>query len=250
MPAPIALQLYTIREDLKNDLAGTLTKIAKMGYVGAESYGGLDASAVKKVADDIGLQIMGSHVPAPVGENKDKVLEMAQIYDIDNVIIPGLPHDKFKSRAGIAEMIDFVNTAHTNVSSAGLKLGYHNHEFEFVPIDDTVGYQIFLEGLHPDIFMEVDTYWAQNAGYNVLDLLDQLGSRCPYLHIKDGPGGEHDAPQLALGEGIMDIPAIVNAHDSEWLIVELDSCATNMLEAVHKSYTYLIDNGLATGNQS
>lgn len=249
MPAPIALQLYTIREALKQDLEGTITRVAEMGYVGAESFGGLDANAVKKIADDVGLQIMGSHVSAPVGEQKDASLEIAAIYGIDNIVLPSVPRDKFKSREGIQELIELINEAYENASAAGLKLGYHNHDFEFQPYDDTSGYHIFVEGIHPNIFLELDTYWANHAGYDAVELLKQFGSRTPFLHIKDGPGGERNAPQYAAGDGIMDIPAIINSHDSEWLIVELDSCATDMLEAVEKSYQYLVSNGLAKGNK-
>lgn len=249
MVAPIALQLYTVREQIKDDLEGTITKVAEMGYIGAEPYGGLDAVVVKKVADRVGLQIMGSHVSPPVGDKKDEVLAMAATYQIDNIIIPGLPRDKFKSREGIEEMSAFVNEAYENASSAGLKLGYHNHSFEFQAFDDTTGYEIFVDGLNPNIFLELDTYWANNSGHSSLKLLEKYGSRTPFLHIKDGPGGAHDAPQFAVGEGMMDVPAIINSHDSEWLIVELDSCATDMLEAVHKSYTYLVSNGLARGNK-
>lgn len=249
MVAPIALQLYTVRDALKTNLEGTISKIADMGYIGVESYGGLDASAVKKVADSVGLQIMGSHVSPPVGDNKDKILEMAQVYEVDNIVIPGLPNNKFKSRTGIAEMCDLVNAAYENAKGVGLKLGYHNHEYEFAAIDDTTGYQIFFDGLNSDIFIELDTYWAQNAGQDVITLLKQFSSRTPFLHIKDGPGGAHDAAQFALGEGIMDLEAIVNAHDSDWLIVELDSCATDMLEAVEKSYQYMISTGLARGSK-
>jgi len=249
MVAPIAVQLYTLRDQIKNDLEGTITKVAEMGYIGAEPYGGLDAVAVKKVADQVGLQIMGSHVSMPVGDKKDEVLAMAATYEIDNIVIPSVPRDKFTSREGIMELVDLVNEAYENASAAGLKLGYHNHSFEFISIDDTNGYDIFVAGLNPNIFLELDTYWADNAGFSSLDLLQKYGSRTPFLHIKDGPGGDHHAPQFAVGEGMMDVPAIINSHDSEWLIVELDSCATDMLEAVHKSYTYLVSNGLARGNK-
>jgi len=249
MAAPIALQLYSLRQELQSDLEATITKIAAMGYIGVESYGGLDAAAVKKAADNAGLQIMGSHVSLPLGADKDTTLEQARIYEIDHIIIPSLPHDKFTSHEGIKELCDRINKAYANVKSAGLRLGYHNHGFEFTTVDGSSGYHIFLECLNPEIFLELDTYWAQNAGQDVVALLGQIGDRTPFLHIKDGPGGDHDAPQLALGEGIMDIPAVINSHESEWLIVELDSCATDMLEAVAKSYDYLISKGLARGNK-
>ncbi|QPC84150.1 sugar phosphate isomerase/epimerase [Phototrophicus methaneseepsis] len=249
MPAPIALQLYTVREALKADLEGTITKIAEMGYIGAESYGGLDAAAVKKAADAVGLQIMGTHASPPVGDQKDAILEMARTYGVDHIVVPGLDRNLFQSRDGLQKICDLMNEANENAKSAGIKLGYHNHEHEFAPLDGSTPYQIMLDCMSKDIFLELDTYWAQVGGQDVNEMLDTLGQRVPFLHIKDGPGGAHDNPQFALGEGIMDVPGIINNHAADWLIVELDSCATDMMEAVQKSYTYLIHNGLARGNR-
>ena len=78
----------------------------------------------------------------------------------------------------------------------------------------------------------------------------RLGSRAPLLHVKDGPC-QIEAPMTALGEGVVDIPGVVaaGAESTDWLIVELDRCATDMLEAVRKSYQYLIEKGLAPGNK-
>ncbi|MCK5328239.1 MAG: sugar phosphate isomerase/epimerase, partial [Candidatus Latescibacteria bacterium] len=79
----------------------------------------------------------------------------------------------------------------------------------------------------------------------------ELGVRAPLLHIKDGPCTK-EAPMTAVGEGVVDFRSIVEAagETAEWMIVELDRCATDMMEAVATSYTYLIEEGLARGNKS
>jgi sugar phosphate isomerase/epimerase len=107
-----------------------------------------------------------------------------------------------------------------------------------------------LDCLDPAIFFEVDTYWVQTAGLDPATVLEELGRRAVLLHIKDGPAVKGE-PQVAVGEGLLDFPGIVQAADStaEWLIVELDDCATPMLGAVERSYRYLVGEGLAHGSK-
>jgi sugar phosphate isomerase/epimerase len=110
---------------------------------------------------------------------------------------------------------------------------------------------MMLEDLDPDVFLEVDVYWVQTARQDPVQVIRRLGSRAPLLHIKDGPC-QIEEPMTALGEGVVDIPGVVaaGAASTEWLIVELDRCATDMLEAVRKSYQYLVGKGLARGNKN
>jgi sugar phosphate isomerase/epimerase len=124
----------------------------------------------------------------------------------------------------------------------------------------------FLESellFRADVFFEVDTYWVKTAGSELLfrsgllfrldpaEVVRKLGERAPLLHIKDGPC-LRDAPMTAVGQGVMDFPAIVAAAEgrTEWMIVELDSCATDMWKAVEESYRYLIEKGLAYGRKN
>jgi sugar phosphate isomerase/epimerase len=250
MTAPIALQLYTIRESLKEDFVGTLQRLAEIGYVGVESFGGLDAAEVKKYCDEFGLQIMGTHMFPPIGDDKQKALDMVATLATDTLIVPGLPVEKFTSVDGIQEVCDILNESYANASAAEFRFGYHNHDREFVQIDGEYAYNLMLERLNPNIFMEVDTYWVETGGVDVLGVLKKLGARSHLLHIKDGPATKAE-PQVAVGDGNLDIPAIIHAHAdfTEWLIVELDHCATDMMEAVARSYQYLVSNNLARGNK-
>ena len=100
------------------------------------------------------------------------------------------------------------------------------------------------------VFFQIDTYWVQTAGLDPAQVIKEFGSCAPSLHIKDGPAVQR-VPQVAVGDGVMDFPSIIQAAEdtAEWLIVELDHCATDMLTAVEKSYRYLVGEGLARGNK-
>ena len=109
-------------------------------------------------------------------------------------------------------------------------------------------YEIMLEGLDPQIFMEVDVYWAKTAGVDPAPLVRKLGKRVPLLHLKDGPA-DKESPMVAVGDGTVDIPAVVHASEGNtvWLIAELDRCATDIVEAAQKSARYLLEKGLGHG---
>ena len=90
----------------------------------------------------------------------------------------------------------------------------------------------------------------QTAGCDPAKVAAEMGARAPFLHIKDGPCVKEE-PMTAVGDGVVDVPALIEAGkpNTEWLVVELDRCATDMMEAVNKSYQYLVANGLAKGNK-
>ena len=128
-----------------------------------------------------------------------------------------------------------------------MKLGYHNHWFEFVQVDGRSAFDLFLEALDPRIVLEIDIYWAQTGGVDPAALVKELGPRVPLLHVKDGPCTEADA-MVAVGDGRVDVPGVLGANDAvEWHIVELDRCDTDMWGAVERSYEYLTGNGLSEG---
>jgi sugar phosphate isomerase/epimerase len=99
------------------------------------------------------------------------------------------------------------------------------------------------------IFFELDTYWVQTGGLDPAAVLRELGSRAPFLHIKDGPTTP-EGDMVAVGQGEMNFPALfAAAQKPEWLVVELDRCATDMMTAVRESYDYLISHNFAKGHK-
>jgi sugar phosphate isomerase/epimerase len=241
MTLPIALQLYTVREDLAHDFAGTLQKIAGMGYQGVETYPtGVTPQAARRLFDDLGLTVCGAHSPLPLGDQKNQVLDALAALDCRRLVCASQPSQLFQSLDGVQQVCSLLNEASENARAQGISVGYHNHWWEFHPLEGRPAHDILREHLAHEVFFEIDTYWVQTAGLDPVTLLRELGGRAPLLHIKDGPATQ-DAPMTAVGEGVMDFSAILAASpgSAEWLIVELDHCATDMLEAVDKSYQYL-----------
>jgi sugar phosphate isomerase/epimerase len=253
MSAPIAVQLYTLWNHLDKDYTGTLTKLAEMGYVGIETCGyshGVPVKDAVTLFKDLGLTLCSAHVGMPVGDNVQKVLDEAAAAGCKRVI-SGFGAEGFKTADAIKATCDMFNQAAENVAKAGLTFGVHNHWWEYEKLaDGTPAYKVMLQHADPRVFFELDVYWIQTGGCNPAEVVAEFGKRAPLLHIKDGPC-QQNQPMTPVGEGQVDIPAVVKAakNNAEWLIVELDTCATDKLEAVAKSYQYLVGNKLARGRQ-
>jgi sugar phosphate isomerase/epimerase len=157
-----------------------------------------------------------------------------------------MPPERFTSADSIKALCAELNEAGQNAAAKGYSFGYHNHDFEFVTVGDQQAIDILIAELDPAIFLEIDAYWAQVGGREPNALLESLGARAPLVHVKDGPATKDD-PQVALGEGAIDIHGLAKASQAEWFVVELDKCATDMMEAIEKSYQYLVGEGLARG---
>jgi sugar phosphate isomerase/epimerase len=250
---PIALQLYTVREALAHDFPGVMDRIAAAGYVGVEpALGHLGATVTEAAGrfQTLGLEVPGAHVPLPLGEDRDRVLDFVAAVGSKR-IVSGRGPDQFTSLETTRRTCDLFNRAQAVAAGVGFSFVIHNHWWEFLQVEGRYVYQVMLEHLDPDIQFEIDTYWVQAAGLDPAQIVAELAPRTPLLHLKDGSAVQGE-PMVALGQGSLDIPGIVRAGQgtTEWLIVELDACATDMLQAVEESYTYLVGEGLARGRKA
>lgn len=237
MTIPIALQLYSVRDALAQDLEGVIRKIAAFGYQGVEPFSGVPAKPAADLCKSLGMQIPAAHSALPLGDQRDEVLERMRIFGCQYLICPHIPPDEYKTIESTITVCQRLNEANKVARDNGLTLLYHNHWFEYEPLGDTYPYKIMAEHLDPTVGFEIDTYWAQVGGCDPVAVIKELGARVPLLHIKDGPADTRESPHVAVGEGVMDVRSILDAgQHAEWLIVELDRCATDMLEAVGKSY--------------
>lgn len=251
MPKPIALQLYTVRDAAAKDFEGTLRRVAEIGYVGVE--GGLDLFADAQRGQfikDLGLQLPGIHCGLPFDEQKQQ--SMAHMAEQGcHYVTLSLSPNNFQSVDAIKAVAEKLNEADEVARKYGLTFCYHNHWWEYENrFDGRTAHEVLRDYLAPTVNFELDVYWAQTGGGDPVAEVKALGSRAPLLHIKDGPAVAKQ-PMTAVGEGIVDIPGVIQASEAyaKWLIVELDYCATDMLEAVEKSYAYLVGKGLAHGNK-
>ena len=248
MTAPIALQLYTLREAAARDYEGTVRKVAEIGYLGVEPAGfpGTTPEAAKRLFDDLGLEVCSAHLPLPAGDTLSESLDTAEALGTRRVI-SGRGRDQLSSLDRIAESCDLFNEAAANCAGRGFAFGIHNHWWEFLEVEGEPAYRHLLGKLSPGVIFQIDAYWVQTAGADPAEVIAELGSRAPLVHLKDGPCTRED-DMLPLGEGVTDFDRIAAAGGSvEWWIVELDRCATDMTEAVAKSHAFLTGRGYARG---
>lgn len=256
MTPPIAIQLYTVRELLARDFEGTIRALADLGYLGVETAGFPEGVSPRQAAglfQELDLAVTSAHIPLPLGEQREAVLDSAGTLGCRRLVVAYLPREHYAGIDQIRRTADQLNEAAAVVAAAGYSLGYHNHHWEFLEVGDSgrVAFDLLREYLDPNIFFEIDVYWVQVAGQAPTQVLKEVGAQAPLLHIKDGPVNEEGA-MTAVGAGAIDVPGVIAAAGDhpDWLIVELDRCATDMMEAVAQSYRYLTTEGLARGREA
>jgi len=247
---PISIQLYTLRDEAAKDFPAVLKMLSDTGYVGVE-FAGLHGHSPKEIAGLLKeLNLVGSsaHVGLPTPEN---IAELADTHGTLGItrLVSGFGPDDFKTLDGVKESAGKFQAAASLCKENGLTFGIHNHDWEFNRLEDgRLVYDVMLE-LAPDAFSELDVYWAEVGGSDPAGVVAKHSSRLPLLHIKDGPAVK-GKNMTAVGSGKLNIPAIIGAADpnvTKWLVVELDACDTDMVQAVKDSYTYLVGNGLSAG---
>jgi sugar phosphate isomerase/epimerase len=249
MPRPISIQLYSLRDLAgKEGLSKVLKLVADIGYAGVEfaGYGGMKAADLKKVVDDLGLKISGSHTAAFDAAKAEEVIADAKALGLKAVGSGFGPKD-FETEDQIKACADRVNKSIEKLSAAGLNVYYHNHWWEW----DKPNKGELLFKLCPKLQAQFDIYWVQTAGADAAATITKYADRTLLIHVKDGPC-EQGKPMTAVGKGKVRTKEALQAADktkAEYYIVELDACATDMVEAVKESYSFLTKNKLATGNK-
>lgn len=252
MKPQLGLQLYSVRDVIaRRSYADVVREIATMGYAVVEPAGfpGSTAQEAAKLFKELGLSAPSGHFAMPLGEKKNEVIEAAKTIGCQ-YLVSGKGPDDFKTPELIKKTCDLFNRAAAAASENGLKFAIHNHWWEFESVNGQPVYKEMLKHLQSNVLFQIDTYWVKVGGADPAAVLEEVGARAPLLHIKDGPGVKGQ-PHLAVGDGVMDFQSIAKASASTanlW-IVELDSCATDMMEAVRKSAAYLTSQGLAQGKR-
>jgi len=250
MAKPVALQLYSVRDAAGKDLAGTLKAVADIGYPYVELAGshGKTPAEFKKLLDDVGLKTCSSHCGVFDPAKRAQVEDEAKTLGFTHLVSGFGPKD-FETQDAIKAAADKVNQAVDYFGPKGFTISIHNHWWEF----DGPNKGDLLYKLAPKACPQLDIYWVTVGGADPVKVMKKYAKRCKLLHVKDGAATqEQKHPMTAIGKGNVKTEAILKAAEKsavEYLIVELDDCATDMLEAVRDSYTFLVGKGLATGNK-
>jgi sugar phosphate isomerase/epimerase len=240
----IGLQLYSIRDLMKADLPGTLRKVAQIGYKEVEfaGYFGRTPAQIRELLKNNGLSSPSTHIPLETLE-KDSVRAFADAKAIGHqwVTVPWLPEERRKTPDDWKKIAALLNQLGPQAKSAGLRLAYHNHDFEIRPTGGVRGYDVLLSETDPSLVdFEMDLYWVVFGGADPLDFFNRYPKRFKLAHVKDS-AGPPDNKMVDVGQGKIDFRAIFAASDKagfKHYFVEHDQPA-DPIATIRNSYNYL-----------
>jgi sugar phosphate isomerase/epimerase len=228
----IGLQLYTVRHQLGKDRKGTLKAIKEMGYIQVEPYEFPKYKALVEDAKELGLKVNSTHIQWNSVLNPGaadtpafaKVLEEAQAAGIKHLIIPTIDPKDRQNLDGYKLAAEKMNRAAVTAKAAGIQLAYHNHTFEFDPMEGTrAGYDVLMEEFSADMLFEIDAFWVQLGKRDPAKLIRSLKGRVTQVHLKDLSAGVKLPEKIegwwslpveafaSLGDGIIPVNPIVEA---------------------------------------
>jgi len=241
----IGAQLYTLRDQMNNDPAATLTRVAEIGYKHVQVSGfSYDASELKSLCDNLGLQIQLTHTPPErILEDTAAVIAEHKRMACPYVGLGGMPFE-YRCTGDAKKFIEDFTPAMQAFAGAGLKFQYHNHAFEFECFGGVSMYDALINHSDPALLgFTLDTYWVAWAGLEVPALIKRMAGRIDVCHLKDLAIIENQQRYAPVGHGNLNWPAILAAFEeigTQFAFVEQDDCYDeNPLDELQKSYTYL-----------
>lgn len=238
----LGAELYTVRDQLKADFDGTLAKVAAIGYREVEfaGYFGHDPKQVKAALSAHGLVSPSAHFPYDqITTKMAEVLESAHAIGHEYVVCPFID-EKLRKQPGWKAIAESLNKAGEATQKAGMQFAYHNHSFEFEPVDGKLPYDILLAETDPKLVkMEMDLYWIVKGGADPLMYFKRYPGRFPLVHVK---GRDKDGNMASVSaDNSIDWKKIF-AHSEEagirHYIVEHDN-PPSPFESLETSYQYL-----------
>jgi sugar phosphate isomerase/epimerase len=242
----LSVQLYTVRRELSGDLDATLARLAAIGFRQVEAfdllgYGDRLGDALRRH----GLRAPFAHVDL-LSADRAAVARVAHDVGVSTLVQPWTEPAQWGSRDGVVALAGELNEAAAWAAGEGLRIAYHNHQFELAStIDGRHALEVFADALGPQIVLEVDAYWAHVGGADVAALLGRLGERVVALHVKDGDGSLETSHQVPAGQGVVPIAAVLATAPHAIPIIEFDDTAGDLFEAIAASRSYLL--GLRDG---
>ena len=258
MPAnPLALQVFSVRNEFKNDAAGTLKRVADAGYGAVEFFGAPnhEPDELRQFLDAAGLQCAGWHWPLHLFDDDklDDAIAFHKALGNTFAVVPAIPEDLRKTRQDWLGLANRFNQLAEHLASHDLRTGYHNHHVEFAPLDGETPWDTFFSNTDDRVVMQLDLGNAARGGADVVDILRKYPGRATQIHLKPySQRAGKDDPRAGfrpvIGEDDLDWPTILelcrNTAGTEWYIVEYESDAYEPLEAVARCRQALVGFGL------
>lgn len=209
---PIGLQLYTVRDEMERDFEGTLARVAEIGYNEVEfaGYFGRSPQRVRSALDAAGLRAPSAHVPLELlREGWDAALDAARTMGHRYLVMPWLEPEERRSLEQYRKLAALFERAGEAAQRAGIRFAYHNHDFEFVPLDGMIPYDVLLAQTDPSLVrLELDLYWTYKADADPFAYFTRYPGRFPLVHVKD-MADTPDRGITEVGSGVIDFAAIV-----------------------------------------
>jgi len=274
MALPVALQLYSVRDEMAADFRGTLEKVKALGYDGVEFAGlfGQEPAQIKRMLAEIGLAAVSAHVPLEaLLASPEAVVAAYREIGCGFVAVPYVTEERRPGAAGFADTIEDIRALGEAARAQGVTLLYHNHDFEFEKVNGEYGLDVLYREVLPELLQtEIDVCWVKVAGLSPADYIKKYTGRAPVVHLKDffmkgdkkpeklyaliglADDGEPQQEELfgfrPVGHGKQDMPAILCAAEqagAQWVVVEQDEPAPGdtRLASVEKSREYLRSQG-------
>lgn len=253
----IGLQLYTLKDIIRKDVAGTLKKVADIGYKELEAYSYSDGKIFdmpyadfKTMVSNLGMRIVSGHygtgqvdpgVKGTLLNGWDTAVEDAKAAGQDYMVIAWLHPDERKSIDDYKKVCELINKGAATCRSMGITLAYHNHEFEFMRLEDQVPYEVMLQELDQSVLLELDLYWSTFSEVSATDLFKKYPGRFPLWHVKDMDKTDrtHNAD---VGTGLVDFPSIFAAArvaGMKHFFLEQEWFAGSQIDSITRGYKYL-----------
>ena len=209
---PIGLQLYTVRDAMKKDFAGTLARVAQIGYQEVEfaGYFGHSPQEISSLLKRNGLASPSAHIGMPVlGPEWDRTIADALVVGHQYLVCPWID-EKYRTVDGFKLVAELFNHAGERAKSAGIQFAFHNNTYEFTPVSGKIPYDLLLAETEPAlVVMEMDVFWLRNGGADPVDYFSRYPGRFQMLHIKDMDAAKK---MVDVGKGVIDWKAILRAR--------------------------------------
>ncbi|MBO5065022.1 MAG: sugar phosphate isomerase/epimerase [Clostridia bacterium] len=237
-----AVQLYSVRDHIKdgNDMLEVLGKVKEIGFDGVEfaGYFGLEAETLRKRCEELGLEVVGSHLGLDdyLPENLEKTIAYGKALGAKYLGVGGAPHDTYEEAKNTG---DVLSAAGVVARENGMDTYYHNHTEEFTDLKDGKNAMDIIS--ENGCKLEVDTYWSFCAGIDNVEYLKENKDKIVLIHIKDGV----DRKPAALGEGENDLSKVVEGVKViglSWVVLENDDPVPCGLDDITRSYKWLKEN--------
>ncbi len=254
----IGVQLYTVRDQMSQDVADTLAKVAEIGYKEVElagyangKYYDMAPTDFKKALDSNGLKAVSSHYSSgrtepehtgTLSNNWDQAVEDMQVLGQKYAALGWLHPDERKTLEDYKQLVDLINVAAEKCKAAGVKFCYHNHDFEFVELEGEIPMYYILDNTDADMVqMELDLYWISKVNMNPVDFFQKYANRVPLWHVKDM---DATGNFTEVGNGTIDYKAAFAAEQTAGMkhfFVEQDQ-SDDPIQSITTSFKYVSEN--------